>query len=441
MNIIIYLLLLLFTYSCTTQKQEPPHNLENFVRVKDTHFQLKGEPYFYLGTNFWYGANLASHGPGGNRERLLKELDHLSSIGVKNLRISAGSEGPDSEPWRMVPSMQIAPGKYNNTVVDGMDFLLSEMKKRDMKAVMCLNNFWPWSGGMGQYLVWAGAADSIPYPPPHPGGNWDVYPKFVSSFYTNQKAMAIFEKHIEYIINRKNAYSEIQYKDDPTIMSWELANEPRGVANADAMDKWIEKTAEYIKHLDSKHLITTGSEGNTSNQKSAGTDLMNDHKSKYIDYATMHIWVQNWDWYNPSKAKTTYPIAYNKAIKYINEHIEISKQLKKPLVLEEFGISRDLNDHNPTSTIKIRDKYYKAIFQEVYTRAVQNSSIAGCNFWAWAGAGRPGKPGTFWKVNDDFIGDPPHETQGWYSVYDTDTSTINIIKKYTAKMSEIGTAK
>jgi mannan endo-1,4-beta-mannosidase len=35
-----------------------------------------------------------------------------------------------------------------------------------------------------------------------------------------------------------------------------------------------------------------------------------------------------------------------------------------------------------------------------------------------------------WTQGDDFIGDPPHEPQGWYSVYDKDNSTLEIIKKY-----------
>ena len=37
-----------------------------------------------------------------------------------------------------------------------MDYLLFEMKKRDMNAVLYLNNSWEWSGGYGQYLEWAG---------------------------------------------------------------------------------------------------------------------------------------------------------------------------------------------------------------------------------------------------------------------------------------------
>jgi mannan endo-1,4-beta-mannosidase len=35
-------------------------------------------------------------------------------------------------------------------------------------------------------------------------------------------------------------------------------------------------------------------------------------------------------------------------------------------------------------------------------------------------------------------GDPPHETPGWYSVYDTDTSTLAILEAHAAAMRTVG---
>ncbi|HEY8937402.1 MAG TPA: beta-mannosidase [Cyclobacteriaceae bacterium] len=429
-----FFFLLLATQAC---KPTETKTASEFVTVKGTGFELNGKPYHYLGTNFWYGLNLGSKGSGGNRERLLRELDRLKALGVTNLRVMGGSEGPDTEPYRMVPAIQTSPGVYNQDVLEGLDFLLDEMKKRDMKAIMCMNNFWNWSGGMAQYLVWAGAADSIPYPPPNPGGDWAIYQKFTAQFYSNQKAVDMFNKHIEYMVSRKNSISGIDYKNDPTIMAWELGNEPRGVDNISDFSKWVDATAGLFKKLDTNHLVTTGSEGKTSSDF-AGTDLYNDHSSKNIDYSTIHIWVQNWNYYDPKKADSTYAPALAYALNYLKEHEVIAKKLNKPMVLEEFGISRDLNSHEPTSPTTIRNKYYASIFEEVYNRSNRDSSIvAGCNFWAWAGEGRPRVAEGFWKAGDDFIGDPPHETQGWYSVYDTDSTTNAIIKDYATKMSSI----
>ncbi|HEY5824306.1 MAG TPA: cellulase family glycosylhydrolase [Cyclobacteriaceae bacterium] len=408
-----------------------------FVTVEGTKFKIGEKSYYFMGTNFWYGLNLGSKGAGGNRERLIRELDRLKEMGVTNLRVVAGSEGPDSEPYRMVPSLQTSPGVYNEDVLDGLDFLLSEMKKRDMYAVMCLNNFWNWSGGMAQYVMWAGAADSIPYPPPHPGGDWGVFQNFSAQFYSNAKAMELFDNHVKAMIARKNSYSNVNYKEDPTIMAWELANEPRGANNVAAYYEWVKNASSLIKQLDPNHLVTTGSEGKTSSP-SSGTNPEKDHSLTSIDYQTIHIWVQNWGIYNPAKADSTLQPSIDYALNYLKEHEEISKKINKPVVLEEFGISRDANSHDPSSATLIRDQYYEKLFEAIYQRAsAENSIVSGVNFWAWAGEGRPRQAEAIWKAGDDFIGDPPHEPQGWYSVYDKDSTTNKIIRAYGLKLKKL----
>lgn len=418
------------TASCSEQKPD-------FVRVERTSFWKGDKSYHFLGTNFWYGINLASRGVGGDRERLKRELDQLQSMGVTNLRIVAGSEGPDTEPYRMVPALQTSPGKYNEDVLDGLDYLLAEMGKRDMHAVVCLTNFWNWSGGMAQYIVWTGRADSIPYPPPHPGGDWDRYQQFTAQFYSYPEAVAMLNDHITFIINRQNSYTQKLYVDDPTIMAWQLCNEPRGINNQADYRNWIQKTSSLIKELDKNHLVTTGSEGKTSSEYS-GTDPLKDHSFASIDYMTIHVWVQNWGVYDPSRPDSTYEPSVFYALNYLDAHDKIARELGKPMVLEEFGISRDANDHDPTSPTTIRDKYYKEIFTGVLVLASNpQSSMAGSNFWAWGGEGRPSVPAAIWKAGDNFIGDPPHEAQGWYSVYNTDSTTIAVIREFAAKMNAI----
>eukprot|EP00966_Prymnesium_polylepis_P116401 2690313-Prymnesium_polylepis.1 len=59
----------------------------------------------------------------GDRPRLVRELDRMASVGLKNVRVLAASEGPDQQPgwmpwrpatpWRVVPSMQPELGQYN----------------------------------------------------------------------------------------------------------------------------------------------------------------------------------------------------------------------------------------------------------------------------------------------------------------------------------------
>ena len=414
------LVFLIFIQICMAQT--------DFVQVNNNHFQLEGKTYHIVGINFWYGMNLGSQGEGGDRDRLLRELDRLQALGINNLRIMGASEGPDDAPWRMVPSLQPRPGEYNLEVWDGLDFLLAEMGKREMKAVVCLNNFWPWSGGMAQYQHWFGGKD-IPYPPPAPGGDWARYQLYTSGFYQNKEAINAFEAHVERLLLRYNPYSQLVYKDDPTIMAWEIANEARGILKKKAYRRFLLQTARLIKSLDVKHLVTTGSEGKTPSPW-AGNRFEKDHLSEFIDYTTAHIWVQNWGWYDPEKADKSLDEALIKAKKYLSEHVAMAEKLGKPLVLEEFGISRDRDSHHPQSGTGYRDRFYEEMFEEVANYIRQGSALAGSNFWAWGGEGRPRVPKAVWKPGDDFIGDPPHEYQGWYSVYERDSSTLKVIQRH-----------
>ncbi|MEM6319891.1 MAG: mannanase [Bacteroidota bacterium] len=408
---------------------------DNFVKVEKNQLTRNGQPYYYIGANFWAGMNLGIEGNDPYRIRLVKELDRLQALGVSNLRIMAASEGPDSEPWRMVPALQPEVGKYNERLLKGLDFLLVEMKKRDMLAVVCLNNMWPWSGGFAQYINWV-TGDPIPYPPPAENGKWLKYMQFSARFFKNEAAQAAYFDHIKVIINRTNSISNTSYKEDPTIMSWQLANEPRAIISHQKYRRWVERTAAFIKSLDAHHLVSIGSEGDAFlpfSQK-----FKKEHRLQHIDYATMHIWIQNWGWYDPKKAAISFPKALRKAKKYIHRHIKKAKKLGMPVVLEEFGIARDDESFELNSSTTYRDRYYTEVFDLIYQAAKRGEPIAGCNFWAWAGEGRPRHPKAVWKAGDDFIGDPPFEYQGWYSIYDTDESTLGVIREYAERIGLVG---
>jgi mannan endo-1,4-beta-mannosidase len=41
------------------------------------------------------------------------------------------------------------------------------------------------------------------------------------------------------------------------------------------------------------------------------------------------------------------------------------------------------------------------------------------------------------RPGDDWIGDPPHETPGWYSVYNKDESTVTLISAHAMDMAHV----
>ena len=193
------------------------------IRIEDGQFVKHGEPYYFIGTNFWYGPILASEGSGGDRERLSRELDSLCSMGVRNLRVLVGSDGDRGVYTKVEPTLQYAPGKYNDTLLRGLDYFLVELGKRDMEAVLYLNNAWEWSGGYSQYLKWAGYGD---IPLPRVAG-YNEYVDYVSDFMKSDSAMGMFRRYVMDIVSRTNTVTGKAYRDDPAIFSWQICNEPR----------------------------------------------------------------------------------------------------------------------------------------------------------------------------------------------------------------------
>lgn len=464
-----------------------------YVRVKDGQFTLDGKPYKYMGTNLW----AASYMP---KARLTKELDTLQGIGVKNLRIMALSEGglTDAEkndkqygPQRITPASSDSPcaDATLEAYIQNLKATLDEVHAHGMKAVMTLNDWYAWSGGMPQYMKWAhdnasmscaksydayvidgakdpatgkslfgadhhvpfasstqwkpatgdvcapvpvGSAFVIPQPgtlaynDPNVGKAWDDLQDISTMFLCNKQAQTFFFDRAAHVIEA--------LKDHPGVMAWQLANEPRSFKGWNTVfSLWVARTAKFIKDIDPNHLVSIGSEGELYQWGDyANSDYRTFSGLSGVDYLTFHVWPENWGWYDPSLPIDSMEMkSLDSALKlsgdFIAKHLEHARALKKPLVVEEFGLARDDNSSPVTATVKKRNAYYAEIFKQVQ----ENAEFSGVNFWAWGGSGRPATDGNpHWRVGQDYIGDPPHEQQGWYSVYDSDKDTMMLIQQF-----------
>ena len=444
-----------------------------FVTTSGHRLYRQGEPYRFLGVNLFSAMHMGADGDDCgqcDRPRLIRELDRLQRLGVRNVRALASSEGPDTEswfartredglgfadllsmgkrptPWRVLPSMQPSPGEYNPSLVRGLDFFIQQIALRNMTCVLMLGNMWPWSGGFAQYVSWADES-SIPYMPPEPEGDWDRLQQYTSRFYAEPTAQSHFVAHARFVLKRVNSYTGIRYADDPAIMAWELANEPRPMRQVSSYKGWIDRVTGIVRELAPHQLITIGTEGRTPFPKSyVGIDFYNDHDHPRIDYATVHVWPQNWEWYSPGDPNGTYASALNKSLEYVRAHVDMAQQLNKPLVLEEFGLARDNAVHEVSGSVTWRDTYFSEMFAETLRHAEANSPLAGANVWAWGGEGRPRRPrkpdepllgSHCWQVGDPLLGDPPHEAAGWYSIFDVDHTTHAAMANLSAALARL----
>ncbi len=410
-----------------------------FVTVRNGRFELGGAPYFYVGANLWYGCYLSDPNLNGGRARMVRELDRLQRIGVNNIRLLAGSE--TSPLAGAIPrGITRAPHAEDESLLAGLDFCLAEMARRNQRGILFVSNYWQWSGSFAQYVRWI-TGENIPDPdkPVMAKGDWHAFMEFSARFYKTPAAVALYNDYVTRLIHRRNTVNGRIYRDDPAIMTWELANEPRPSADYPAdvpvFCDWVATTAKMIHEQAPHHLVCTGSEGlhGSLDQESV---FVAAHKTPAIDYVTVHMWLKNWGWLKEPQLGPDFEIAAGKAREHVETHNRIATDiLKKPLVLEEFGLPRDHESYAPDSPTTARDEYYRRMFEQVAESGRAGRALQAANFWAWGGEGRAsaaaGSAGAY-------LGDPPCEPQGLNSVFDTDASTLAVIANANQQLKKLG---
>ena len=331
---------------------------DDFVAVRGGGFQLNGKPWRFGGTNCYY-LHASSH------YMIDSLLNDAAQMQLQVVRCWAFYDDP-SKPDQ---ALQTSPGVYPEANYDSLDYTVYKAGQVGLKLVLPLVNNWPDYGGMQQYVKWVlGLAD-------------DSYADAVNHdrFYTDAKIRKAFLAYVEHVINRRNRYTGLRYRDDPTIMTWELANEPRNRTDKTgaAVKAWADDVSRHIRKWAPKQLIAVGDEGMGLDPAASDypySTYEGDHWKDLtalpaIDYGTFHSYPQNW---GESPEKGIDPVAWGE--KWITDHATAGKALGKPVVLEEFGLL--VNATQGVTTTAARDAAY-----ERWLQTAQKSGLAGFQFW------------------------------------------------------------
>eukprot|EP00884_Botryococcus_braunii_P022962 jgi/Botrbrau1/934/Bobra.0167s0045.1 len=368
--------------------------LDQFVQRAGTRFVIAardGDPdscetFYFSGANANYLMVRAANPK--TRPQVLEILDSAKELGLTVLRIWAFSDGHLE--WN---SLQRYPGVYDEATFQGLDFVLDQASRRGIRITLVLANYWAMYGGLDMYNMWsfqAGAGQC-----PGDGACRDA-------FFSDPVAVGFYRNHVKAILTRNNTYNGRIYKDDPTIFSYNLMNEPRSQQElyvvrrkttdsgkiynisynpADDLQNWIKDTAAYIKSMDPVHLLTTGMEGFAGNSTPLylysnpgawaslmGNDFVRNHKVEGIDYATMHVYVDQWLCVEQGSTE-------DGQLGFLKNWIEVRQQaaeedLQMPVVLEEFGAKMDK-----------RAPQYKVAYDSCLASAKRGGACAGVMFW------------------------------------------------------------
>ncbi|GLJ32747.1 hypothetical protein SUGI_0659310 [Cryptomeria japonica] len=340
---------------------------QSFVQVRDGHFSIDGKEVYFSGFNaYWLLYQAADPSARRNVSEVFYEAAHNDLTVARTWAFNDGG-------YR---ALQISPGVYDEKVFKALDFVVNEAKSYGIRLVLSLVNNYKDFGGKAQYVEWANKS----------AGQED-------DFFTNPTVKEYYRNHIKTVLTRVNSITGIAYRDDPTIFAWELINEAR--CETDPSGKillgWIEEMAQYVKSIDTKHLLEIGLEGfygdstpqtkQTVNPKGfeTGTDFILHNQVQGIDFATVHSYPDLWLKGQDEEAQLTF------LHRWVDTHIkDAGTTLKKPVLFAEFGkTSRD-----PGYNVAHRD----GLFRIIYEAIVKSEPAGGALFWQLFAIGMAGDP-------------------------------------------------
>jgi mannan endo-1,4-beta-mannosidase len=209
---------------------------------------------------------------------------------------------------------------------------------------------------------------------------------------------------VSHLINHRNSATGVLYRDDPTILSWELVNEPfcgtdsdnplrsttAGSAtspdcSAERLTTWANEMSTYIKSLDPNHLVSVGDSGFLNRPPRPEIEYSNVYGDDFeallalpgIDFGTFHLYI---DYPGPLDTHTP-----SWGVQYIADHVAAAAPFGKPVVMEEFGYDVDANRRD-------------AIFQ-LWTDAAFDQGISGWLVWDVPGHQPNGTPWQPWPYD------------------------------------------
>ncbi|KAG7450435.1 glycoside hydrolase [Guyanagaster necrorhizus] len=327
-----------------------PRIPNGFVTTHGRNFVLDDEQFAFIGANSYWLPLLTAN------EDVEATFQEMENADVKVLRTWGFNAINGSELAGALKSGLTYYQVWNSSewvLNDGpqglqrLDNVINTAGKHGIKVILTFTNNWVGYGGCELYINWITGASQT----------HDV-------FYSDPRIIASYQRYVKVLVER--------YKDSPNIFAWELMNEarclgdlpggPNCVPTSGLISRWYKQQADFVRSLDPFHMITTGGEGqfNWSKPKyywyngsflsdynyngEAGENFDLDLTFDNIDFGTYHMYPQSWytELDTPGSNFTVKQWGHN----WISQHSNAIRQVEKPLVLEEFGVTGIANKTN-----------------------------------------------------------------------------------------------
>ena len=132
-------------------------------------------------------------------------------------------------------------GHFDQAAFRHIDYALKSARAHGVKIIPTIIGDDARGGGTGcVYLRWRGIST--------PGCSLVDMPRF----WTDRTVLRDVERHVKALLEHRNVYTRVAYKNDPTILGWDLLN------GGGSRTAWTRPLARYVRSIDRRHLILSG---------------------------------------------------------------------------------------------------------------------------------------------------------------------------------------
>ncbi|GAA5834472.1 hypothetical protein JCM11251_007017 [Rhodosporidiobolus azoricus] len=207
--------------------------------------------YVIVGPNMYWLCQDENYGPVGSytdKARVREALAIAVAMGANTIRVlSCGiSVGPNN-PYNLEPGYQV----FNQAAWDIRDYVLYAAREYGLRVIMTMvDNYDYYHGGKYDFIDFRRASRA----------------NSGYAFYQNRAVQNAYGWYIQQFLLHVNAYTGVEYRNDPTILAWETGNELGGYINAEAWPptQWTTAIIKFISAYDTNHMIIDGTNGTTN---------------------------------------------------------------------------------------------------------------------------------------------------------------------------------
>ena len=278
-------------------------------------FLASGEPTIPHGINSY---PLLQHVGNGDIEAIDDILSQAVSLGRPIVRTNAFMDGGQN-PARLRDD----DGSIRPEGLEALDTIVARARAAGVSLILILANNWSDYGSAPAVVEMVAPGEGLPK----------------DAFWSEPRALQAQRDYVQTLVARQNTVTGLDYRTDPTVLGWELANEARcedpGWCDGDTLPDWAREMTSAIREAGASQPVFWGGAGHAGEH---GEDLEAIGLRGGVDVLTVHLYLEHTHGYLkllPEDVRIEGAVQAGARI--LEDRIDTARALGMPLVVEELG--------------------------------------------------------------------------------------------------------